>query len=207
MMKEFKSKEVPEIKLPENKAYQEIKPERGTTYSDSKNFWENEFKNKNHENTGEVGGENKTDKHHSVDNDVKEPADKLASMFKNDLKQPAENIEEPKEGGSYREVKKNSDSTKEVHHTPADTASHLDMKDGPAIIMDKADHHKTASWGASKEAKKYQAEQREKIKNGDFRGAVEMDIKDIQGKFPNKYDKAIEQMLAYVDELEKKGMI
>lgn len=71
MMKEFKSKEVPEIKLPENKAYQEIKPERGTTYSDSKNFWENEFKNKNHENTGEVGGEKKSEKIYYDDNGTK----------------------------------------------------------------------------------------------------------------------------------------
>lgn len=149
-------------------------------------------------------------------NEVKKPE---PDGFKNiktekgmDLKQAKEfwdnELDRNKEGGSYREVKANSDGeTKEVHHMPADSASFLDRMDGPAIKMDKLDHRQTASWGSSIEAREYQAAQREKIQNGDFRGALQMDIDDIREKFGNKYDNAIEQMLQYVDKLEMEGKI
>ncbi len=45
MMKEIKSQENSEIKSPESNKYKEIKPENGTTYADSKKFW-NEIFNK-----------------------------------------------------------------------------------------------------------------------------------------------------------------
>ena len=117
-------------------------------------------------------------------------------------------IEESKDGGSYKEVKANSDgSTEEVHHMPSDSVSPVDRMDGPAIKMDKEDHRQTASYGSSVEAKEYRDTKKEKIKNGDFRGAIQMDIDDIKDKFGNKYDKAIEQMLQYVDKLESEGKI
>lgn len=43
MMNEIKPKESSEIKTPEANKYKEIKPENGTTYSDSKQFWQEEF--------------------------------------------------------------------------------------------------------------------------------------------------------------------
>lgn len=43
MMNEIKPKENSEIKSPESNKYREIKPEKGTTYSESKQFWKNEF--------------------------------------------------------------------------------------------------------------------------------------------------------------------
>lgn len=39
MMSEINTKENSEIKTPESNKYKEIKPENGTTYSDSKQFW------------------------------------------------------------------------------------------------------------------------------------------------------------------------
>ena len=42
MMNEVKSKENNEIKNPEADNYKEIKPESGTTYQESKDFWKNE---------------------------------------------------------------------------------------------------------------------------------------------------------------------
>ena len=119
-----------------------------------------------------------------------------------------EKIEQMKEGGSYKEVRKNSNGEiEEVHHMPADDISPLDRNDGPAIKMDKTDHRETASWGSSIEAREYRAAQREKIEKGDFRGALQMDIDDIMEKFPNKYDEAIKQMLEYVEKLELGGLI
>ncbi len=112
------------------------------------------------------------------------------------------------EGGAYSEVKKNSDGdTHEVNHMPSDSASYLETKDGPAIKMEKADHFKTASWGASKEAKEYRAEQKRLIDEGKFREALQMDIDDIHEKFGDKYDNAIAEMLVYVDKLESEGKI
>ena len=43
MMNEIKPKESSDIKTPETNKYQEIKPENGTTYSDSKQFWQEEL--------------------------------------------------------------------------------------------------------------------------------------------------------------------
>lgn len=111
-------------------------------------------------------------------------------------------------GGSYADVKKHSDGeTHEVHHMPADSASHLDRAEGPAIKMEKEDHRQTASCGSSKEAREYQAAQRELIEKGDFRGALQMDIDDIQEKFGDKYNDAIAEMMDYVDQLEAEGKI
>ena len=113
-----------------------------------------------------------------------------------------------KEGGSYKEVFVEGEGDKyEIHHMPADCASPLDRDDGPAIRMEKADHRKTASCGSNQEARAYQSAQRELIAQGKFREALQMDIDDIREKFGNKYEKAISEMLAYVDQLEAKGEI
>ena len=91
----------------------------------------------------------------------------------------------------------------ECHHCPANSVSPLSKGDGPAIQMEKGDHRQTASWGNSKEAQQYRAKQSEMIENGDFSGAQQMDIDDVQSKFGNKYDDAIEQMRDYTDELDR----
>lgn len=90
---------------------------------------------------------------------------------------------------------------------PADSASHLEREDGPAIAIDYTDHQQTASCGSSRDAKEYRAVQKELIDNGDFRGALQMDIDDLRDKFGDKYDNAISQMLNYVEKLEQAGKI
>lgn len=111
-------------------------------------------------------------------------------------------------GGSYADVKKNSNGeTHEVHHMPADSASNLERAEGPAIKMEKDDHRQTASCGSSIEAREYQAAQKELIDNGKFREALQLDIDDIRDKFGDKYDGAISEMLKYVDKLELEGKI
>ena len=59
------------------------------------------------------------------------------------------------------------------------------------------DHRFTASWGNSREARAYRQAQADLIAQGDFRGAQQMDIIDIQTRFGNKYDGGIQQMLDY----------
>ncbi len=111
-------------------------------------------------------------------------------------------------GGSYKDVKVDGEGdVYEVHHMPADSASSLDRGDGPAIKMEKEDHRKTASCGMSREAREYREIQKELIEEGRFREALQMDIDDIRENFGDKYDEAIEEMLAYVDQLEAEGRI
>ncbi|MGN9127820.1 hypothetical protein ACTM97_15745 [Oliverpabstia intestinalis] len=103
-----------------------------------------------------------------------------------------------KTGGSYAEIKKNSDgSIHEIHHMPADSITKFDYADGPAIRMDKMDHRQTASWGSSKEARQYRDIQEKLVSEGKIRDAIQMDIDDIVSKFGNKYDESIKQMLEY----------
>lgn len=114
-------------------------------------------------------------------------------------------VTEP-EGGSYGDVKKhNTKPGVEINHVPANSASEIRTNDGPAVKMEKHDHWNTASWGNSKEAKEYRQKQAELIKQGKLRDAIQMDIDDIRSKWGNKYDEAIKQMLAYVDEMMEKG--
>lgn len=105
-------------------------------------------------------------------------------------------------GGSYREVYvRGLGGIVEVHHMPADEVNGLERPDGPCIAMLKEDHRQTASCGMTRDAKKYRAQQAELIQAGDTKGAVKMDIEDIQGKFGNRYDGAIQEMLDYAERI------
>ena len=111
-------------------------------------------------------------------------------------------------GGSYSDVFKPGEGDKyEVHHMPSDSSTNLDFKDGPAIKMEKADHRKTASCGSSRDAREYQALQRDLISKGKFKEALQMDLDDIRDKFGNKYDSAINEMMEYIEKLEGEGTI
>lgn len=59
----------------------------------------------------------------------------------------------------------------------------------------------------SKKANAYRAKQENLIKQGKFREAVKMDVKDLRSKFGNKYDKGIGEIWKYVNELERNGKI
>ena len=159
---------------------------------------------------------NETAKNRTFDKKSFDPDKRVETTDKSEVSGKATNSfdpdkrieKEPIQGGRYSDVRRANDSEgKEVHHMPADSASFLDTKDGPAIIMDKEDHRKTASCGNSKEARAYCAKQKEYIEAGKFREAFDMDVKDIQNKFGDKYDSAIEQARAYLDKLEKEGKI
>jgi hypothetical protein len=116
--------------------------------------------------------------------------------------------EQRKTGGSYGElIKQEGREGKQMHHMPADDVSPLKKTDGPSIEMDEKDHRKTASYGYSKEAQEYRAQQKELIEQGKFKEAFEMDVKDIQEKFGDKYDGAIEEARAYLDKLEEEGKV
>ncbi|MFE3496148.1 polymorphic toxin-type HINT domain-containing protein [Streptomyces sp. NPDC059175] len=83
----------------------------------------------------------------------------------------------------------------EINHMPPNSINGVPRDRGPAIQMDKADHYQTASWGRSREAMDYRARQQTLIDQGDYRGAIQMDIDDIQSKFGTKYDNAIREMI------------
>jgi hypothetical protein len=112
-------------------------------------------------------------------------------------------------GGSYGDLKEEGYGwpEHEVHHMPADSASELPREDGPAIVMDYADHRQTASCGLSKEAAEYRQTQRDLIAEGKFMEAQQMDIDDIHEKFGDKYDNAIAEALEYAKKLKEEGRV
>jgi hypothetical protein len=83
----------------------------------------------------------------------------------------------------------------QVHHAPANAISPYPRNAGPSVWMTKADHVRTASWGSSKSAQAYRLKQKNLIKQGKLREAIQMDIDDIRKKFGSKYDENIKQML------------
>jgi hypothetical protein len=125
-------------------------------------------------------------------------------------------------GGPYNTVRQQTNRG-EVHHTPADSVvknypwisrvftswreDRLINDIAPTVWMTVKDHSKTASYLNTEETKAYRAKQDALIRNGDFRGAIQMDINDIQSKFGSKYDPGIKQMLNYVTQLEQRGVI
>ncbi len=115
-----------------------------------------------------------------------------------------------KTGGTYGELKNEwggkleAEPPREVHHMPANDVNGLKENDGPAIVMEKADHRQTASCGSSLDAREYRQQQKVLIDEGKFEEAMQMDIDDIHDKFGNKYDDAIAQMK---ETAKEKGLI
>ena len=69
------------------------------------------------------------------------------------------------------------------------------MQKSPPTIrrLTPEDHRLTASFGNSREALAYQAEQARLISEGKFMEAFQMDVDDLTSKFGTKYAKAIQQ--------------
>lgn len=101
-------------------------------------------------------------------------------------------------GGRYDELDAQG-GLYEKHHMPADSVNDLSRGKGPCILMDPADHRKTASWGRGRAAQQYRALQRQLIEQGRFDDATMMDIDNIRGLFGNKYDEHILQMIDSLD--------
>jgi filamentous hemagglutinin len=113
----------------------------------------------------------------------------------------------PECGGPHSKTSKPVNDGKDSHHTPAkDSYKHtkLDKNDGPAIKMDPADHRRTASNGSMPGSDVYRNKQKALIDQGKFKEAIQMDVDDIKGKFPGKYDACLDQMLAYADTIDPK---
>lgn len=183
-MKELsKPPEVNQIRKPEIENFKSIKPKSDMSVKDAKSFVDNLFK-----------GEQELKDGSNTASDV--PSGKFDSTEGNT------------QGGSYGELKAREDREgKERHHMPADSVNGLERDDGPAVVMDAADHRQTASCGNSKEAQEYRAAQGKLIEEGKFREAYKMDVDDIRAKFGSKYDEAIAQADKYIDKLETEGKI
>ncbi|WLH54016.1 hemagglutinin repeat-containing protein [Pseudomonas tolaasii] len=113
-------------------------------------------------------------------------------------------------GGAHRDTSKPVNDKLDSHHCPAKscyTDAPISSADGPAIKMDPDDHKLTASHGNSDAAKAYRARQEELLKQGKLDEAIKMDVDDIRGRYGDKYDAAIEQMLKYSKSLNPEDFI
>lgn len=97
------------------------------------------------------------------------------------------------EGGPYRDL---ATDGMVRHHMPAKSVSPLSTGEGPAIRMTPEDHANTASFGPSREAKAYRAQQSALISQGKFLEAQQMDIQDL-AQFGKKYELGIKQVQDY----------
>ena len=94
-------------------------------------------------------------------------------------------------GGAFRDVQGNGG---EGHHIISRSVLEefgLDERDAPAISMSPEDHRQTGSWGRSREAQKYRAEEADLLRQGKYRAAFEKGVKNIRSKFGNRYDAEI----------------
>lgn len=98
-------------------------------------------------------------------------------------------------GGAHRDVR--GLQGYEAHHMPSNAVSPLPLSIGPAIALQKADHLRTASNGRWRAADEYRRQQKALIDAGDFAAAQDMDVQDIRSKFGDKYDPAIDQLIAH----------
>ena len=131
--------------------------------------------------------------------DSEEDSAQSAPTNNNDAEPPAYT------GGAHEKTKTPPNDGKDSHHCPAKKSysdAPISTEKGPAIKMEPADHKKTASNGSSDEAKQYRQQQRDLLNQGRLMDAIQMDIDDIRSKFKNKYDTAIEEMLAYAKTLD-----
>lgn len=177
-----------------------LKPEDNVKMQECRNFFDELFRSEISDEESEISIADET--YEESKGSMKE------KMREGIVEETAKEDKPEKKGGSYGEVfKEGEGETYEVHHMPADSASHLERNDGPAIKMEKEDHRKTASCGSSREAREYRDVQKELVDKGKFREALQMDIDDIREKFGDKYDDAIAEMLVYINKLEAEGKI
>jgi hypothetical protein len=90
---------------------------------------------------------------------------------------------------------------------PADGATSLPKKDGPAIKMDPKDHEQLSSTGNSADARAYRKEISDLLKDGKWRDALAKEIKDVRRVAGRKYNEAIREMLEYAKCLGKHGLL
>ena len=118
----------------------------------------------------------------------------------------------PYRGGAHSQTSKPVNDNKDSHHMPADDASPLPKRDGPAIQMHPDDHRLTRSNGSVKGSAKYRQSIQELLEKGEWRKAMIKEIKDIRRiqkmiDEPGKYNEAMLEMLEYFRCLEKNNLL
>ena len=119
----------------------------------------------------------------------------------------------PYRGGAHSETSKPKNDGKDSHHMPADDASSLPTKEGPAIQMGPMDHANTSSngrWG--NDSKEYRKMIQGMLEKREWRKALATEILDVrrvarEANDPKRYNEAVKEMLAYFKCLEANGLL
>lgn len=108
-------------------------------------------------------------------------------------------------GGAHEDTKLPRNDNLDSHHMPAKSVSPLPPEEGPAIQMKPSDHVRTSSHGSrGLSAAKYRAQIADLLKQGKWRDALAMEIRDVRRISGSTYDNAIREMLDYA---KTKGLI
>ena len=126
-----------------------------------------------------------------------------------DLMYKSPQVSKKYDGGSYYELRKKYkyNSSVQIHHMPAASASYLPKRIGPCIAIDAKDHKQTPSYQSSRSSKKYRARQKMLVENQNFLAAQEMDFTNLIRKTGSKYAKAMLEKLEYDKKLYEEGVI
>lgn len=120
-------------------------------------------------------------------------------------------------GGSYGSLKKGGLSG-QIHQIPAISAlikggSNMTFYSGPALLMNAADHKRSASWRSRSTSFQWRQVQEVLLQKGKIGKAIEMDIRDIKHKFLDAYYVGIVEMInytfkrGYITTAERNGLI
>ena len=115
----------------------------------------------------------------------------------------------PYRGGAHSHTSRPVNDGKDSHHMPADDASPLPKKDGPAIQMEPKDHADTSSNGNQGLAgKRYRKQIKGLLETGQERKAMAKEVRDVRrvaaaSGNARKYNEATREMLAYFKCVEK----
>ncbi|MDK8472784.1 hypothetical protein [Corynebacterium accolens] len=71
----------------------------------------------------------------------------------------------------------------------------MNRNNAPAIQMDPADHKETLSWGSGPDAKKYQEEQAQLVREGKIDEVFQREYEYNKNRFAGKYDQALDEMI------------
>lgn len=118
----------------------------------------------------------------------------------------------PYRGGAHSKTSKPTNDGKDSHHMPADAASPLPKKDGPAIQMEPNDHAKTPSNGQMPGSFAYVVMLEDLLSKGEWRKALRKEMLAVRkiakaSGDSTKYNEAMLEMLEYFKCLEKNNLL
>lgn len=132
---------------------------------------------------------------------IKKNGDAIAATARETTEKTSKEVATQFKGGVHSETKLPVGDGLDSHHMPAKSVSGIPAEKGPAIQMDPSDHQLTSSHSWQPGSLEYRAEIGQMIQDGNMRGAMATEIRDVrraaqQGSGDRtKYNGAVREMM------------